>query len=129
MFSKVSVFASLAAIVLVAAGCTTTQRQSGSIGLDVISGNEVSTFSVSCAAESRQRVEIDPATVINNRFLVEPLIEAEIVEQRKTGRGDKLKATGPAGQSFLDSNVQATHAGLDQKTLDLLFERCFIGEQ
>lgn len=125
MISKVSVFVFSAAIIFVAAGCTNSQRQSGSIGLNVLTGTEVSRFMVSCSAENRQRLEIDAGSVVNNKSLLEQIIESDVEQLKQSSSGDKL--TKSQGEGVL--TVAASQSELDKEVLTMLFEKCFIFEE
>ena len=123
MFSKNFISVFFAAFVLVAAGCATSQRETGSIELDVVTGNEVSAFQVSCAAESRQRLDLDAGSVINNKSLLEPILESDVAQLRRANSGDKLTKSGEEPVT-----VAAQQSGLDREILDQLFDRCFASQ-
>ena len=119
MISKASVFVFLAAIILVAAGCTTSQRQSGSIGLNVLTGTEVSRFTVSCSAEDRQRLEVDSGGTVKS--LLEQVVQTDTEKRQSSGDGNKL------AKSEKDEliTVAASQSELDEEILNLLFTKCF----
>jgi len=119
MISKVSVLVFLAAIILVAAGCTTSQRQSGSIGLNVLTGTEVSRFTVSCSAEDRQRLEVDSGGTVKS--LLEQVVQTDTENRQSSGDGNKL------AKSEKDEliTVAASQSELDEEILNMLFTKCF----